>query len=49
MREKIEGGTPIDGLLVPDDTGPILRRALDNVEHPEPARRHLRSRARRCA
>ncbi len=37
MREKIETDTAIDGLIVPDDTGPILRRALDNVEHPEPA------------
>jgi len=37
MREKIETDTAIDGLIVPDDTGPILRRALDNVEHSEPA------------
>ena len=37
MREKIEAGTGIDDLIIPDDTGPILRRALDNVEHPEPA------------
>jgi hypothetical protein len=36
MRDKIESGTAIDDLIVPDDTGPILRRALDNVEHPEP-------------
>ena len=36
MREKIEGSTPIDDLRVPDDTGPILRRALDNVEQPQP-------------
>ncbi len=36
MREKIEGGTAIDDLRVPDDTGPILRRALDNVEHAKP-------------
>jgi hypothetical protein len=36
MREKIETDTAIDGLIVPDDTGPILRRALDNVEHTEP-------------
>jgi hypothetical protein len=36
MREKIEGGTAIDDLRVPNDTGPILRRALDNVEHPHP-------------
>ena len=36
MRDKIETGTAIDDLIVPDDTGPILRRALDNVEHPEP-------------
>jgi hypothetical protein len=33
MRDKIETGTAIDDLIVPDDTGPILRRALDNVEH----------------
>ena len=37
MREKIETDTEIDDLIVPDDTGPILRRALDNVEHTEPA------------
>lgn len=37
MRDKIETGTAIDDLIVPDDTGPILRRALDNVEHTEPA------------
>ncbi len=36
MREKIEGGTAIDDLRVPNDTGPILRRALDNVEHTKP-------------
>ena len=36
MRDKIEGGTAIDDLIVPDDTGPILRRALDHVEHAEP-------------
>jgi hypothetical protein len=36
MREKIEGGTAIDDLRVPNDTGPILRRALDNVEHTHP-------------
>jgi hypothetical protein len=36
MRDKIETSTAIDDLIVPDDTGPILRRALDNVEHPEP-------------
>ena len=36
MRDKIESGTAIDDLIVPDDTGPILRRALDNVEHTEP-------------
>jgi hypothetical protein len=39
MREKIETGTAIDDLIVPEDTGPILRRALDNVEHPDPAPR----------
>lgn len=26
----------IDDLRVPDDTGPLLRRALDHVEHDEP-------------
>lgn len=36
MREKIEGTTAIDDLRVPEDTGPILRRALDQVEHAEP-------------
>jgi hypothetical protein len=35
MREKIETTTAIDDLRVPDDTGPILRRALDQVEHPQ--------------
>jgi hypothetical protein len=42
MREKIEHGTAIDDLIIPDDTGPVLRRALDHVEHadhgaPQPA------------
>ena len=37
MREKIEGTTAIDDLRVPEDTGPILRRALDQVEHTEHA------------
>jgi hypothetical protein len=37
MREKIEGTTAIDDLRVPEDTGPILRRALDQVEHTESA------------
>jgi hypothetical protein len=36
MRENLETGTAIDDLIVPEDTGPILRRALDNVEHSEP-------------
>jgi hypothetical protein len=36
MRDKIESGTAIDDLIVPEDTGPILRRALDNVGHAEP-------------
>jgi hypothetical protein len=36
MRDKIEGDTAIDDLIVPDDTGPILRRALDNVESTDP-------------
>ena len=36
MRDKIETNTAIDDLIVPDDTGPILRRALDNVEHTDP-------------
>ena len=36
MRDKIETGTAIDDLIVPDDTGPLLRRALDHVEQPEP-------------
>ena len=35
LREKIEGTTAIDDLRVPEDTGPILRRALDQVEHIE--------------
>jgi hypothetical protein len=33
MRQKLESADAIDGLRVPDDTGPILRRALDHVEH----------------
>jgi hypothetical protein len=33
LREKIEAGTVIDDLRVVDDSGPILRRALDHVEH----------------
>lgn len=37
MRDNIETGTAIDDLIVPEDTGPILRRALDNVENTEPA------------
>lgn len=37
MRDKLEQATPIDDLLIPDDTGPVLRRALDNVEHAAPA------------
>ena len=36
MRDKIETGTAIDDLIVPDDTGPLLRRALDHVEQAEP-------------
>jgi len=36
MRDKIETSTAIDDLIVPDDTGPILRRALDNVEQTDP-------------
>ena len=37
MRERIETTTAIEDLRVPEDTGPILRRALDHVEHPHPA------------
>jgi hypothetical protein len=33
MRQKLESADAIDSLRVPDDTGPILRRALDHVEH----------------
>jgi hypothetical protein len=34
MREKLEAEAGIvDGLKSSDDTGPILRRALDRVEH----------------
>ena len=44
MREKIEAGTAIDDLRVPDDTGPILRRALDNVEHDAKPATPVRSR-----
>jgi hypothetical protein len=33
MRDKLESDTAIDELRIPDDTGPILRRALDHVEH----------------
>ena len=35
MRERIDAETQhVDDLRVPDDTGPLLRRALDHVEHP---------------
>jgi hypothetical protein len=33
LRDKIEGETAIDDLRVVDDSGPILRRALDHVAH----------------
>lgn len=37
MREKLEAEAAIvDDLKIPDDTGPILRRALDRVEHTGP-------------
>jgi hypothetical protein len=36
MRDKIEGTTAIDDLIVANDSGPMLQRALDNVEHTEP-------------
>ena len=37
MREKLEAEAAIvDDLKVADDTGPILRRALDRVEHADP-------------
>jgi hypothetical protein len=35
IRDRIDAEAGIvDGLRVPDDTGPLLRRALDNVVHP---------------
>lgn len=33
MRDKLASTSGIDELRVADDTGPILRRALDHVEH----------------
>jgi hypothetical protein len=38
LRQKLEAeAAVVDDLCVPDDTGPLLRRALDRVEHaPEP-------------
>jgi hypothetical protein len=34
MRQKLEAEAPVvDELRQPDDTGPLLRRALDRVEH----------------
>lgn len=38
LRQKLEAeAAVVDDLRVPDDTGPLLRRALDRVEHtPEP-------------
>jgi hypothetical protein len=35
LRQKLEAEAAIvDDLRVADDTGPLLRRALDRVEHP---------------
>ena len=35
IRERIEAEAQhVDQLRVPDDTGPVLRRALDHVEQP---------------
>jgi hypothetical protein len=35
IRDRIEAESKhVDDLRVPDDTGPLLRRALDHVEHP---------------
>ena len=37
IGERIDAETQhVDDLRIPDDTGPLLRRALDHVEHPEP-------------
>ena len=38
LRQKLEAeAAVVDDLRVADDTGPLLRRALDRVEHvPEP-------------
>ncbi|MFW2333227.1 MAG: hypothetical protein ACN4IE_05500, partial [Ilumatobacter sp.] len=34
IGERIDAEAPlVDELRVPDDTGPVLRRALDRVEH----------------
>lgn len=39
LREYIDAEQQhVDDLRVPDDTGPLLRRALDHVEQPGPAR-----------
>ena len=38
IREHIDAETQhVDDLRVPDDTGPLLRRALDHVEQPGPS------------
>jgi hypothetical protein len=35
IRDRIDAEAGhVDDLRVPDDTGPVLRRALDHVEHP---------------
>lgn len=35
MRDRLDGESDhVDDLRVPDDTGPLLRRALDHVEGP---------------
>jgi hypothetical protein len=40
IGERIEAEAEIvDDLRVPDDTGPLLRRALDRVEHDDAAHR----------
>lgn len=41
LREHLDAETGhVDELRVPDDTGPLLRRALDHVEHPRDGEPH---------
>lgn len=42
IKEHIDAETAhVDDLRVPDDTGPLLRRALDHVSHAEQSSPHV--------